>query len=211
MNYIDLNRWYNIIIEQKLEAGKVIKSKDISHIKIHYLCQVYYTIVIDEQEVYRAENTDPRTFRDVKVFASDNFHPAADARYKNLVWEQQDQGKLETFTNLRNIKYHSEKQILFYLSRHCLFLHLKSIDVYQSYYLVILFRFLSHCWETHWFILFCLFQLPTVLSRYPSTPMRMRFAVVNATSNSARMSGLTPKFSLPSLSVKSSIYLETTH
>ena len=27
------------------------------------------------------------TFNDVKVFAGDNFAPASDASYKNLVWE----------------------------------------------------------------------------------------------------------------------------
>ena len=26
-------------------------------------------------------------FQDVKIFASDNFHPAADVQYRNLVWE----------------------------------------------------------------------------------------------------------------------------
>ena len=32
-------------------------------------------------------NNNPRTVDDVKVFASDNFFPPADASYKNLVWE----------------------------------------------------------------------------------------------------------------------------
>ena len=32
------------------------------------------------------ENTEPRVFEDVKVFAGDGY-PAADAIYKNLVWE----------------------------------------------------------------------------------------------------------------------------
>ena len=42
-------------------------------------------LTIDGGEVYRVENTEPRMFQDVMVFASDNFHPAADVRYKNLV------------------------------------------------------------------------------------------------------------------------------
>ena len=33
------------------------------------------------------ENKEPRTFQDVRVFAGDNFYPAADANYRNLVWE----------------------------------------------------------------------------------------------------------------------------
>ena len=50
------------------------------------LFQYFYSITIDGQEVYSVENTEPRTFQDVKVFAGDG-HAAADARYKNLVWE----------------------------------------------------------------------------------------------------------------------------
>ena len=48
--------------------------------------QYFYTITIDGQEVYSVENTEPRTYQDVKVLAGDGY-PAADARYKNLVWE----------------------------------------------------------------------------------------------------------------------------
>ena len=33
------------------------------------------------------ENKDPMTFQDVKVFAGNNFMPAADVTYRNLVWE----------------------------------------------------------------------------------------------------------------------------
>ena len=33
------------------------------------------------------ENKDPKTFQDVKVFAGNNFMPAADVTYKNLAWE----------------------------------------------------------------------------------------------------------------------------
>ena len=38
-------------------------------------------------KVHNIKNSNPRTFSNVKVFAGDNFHPAADASYKNLVWE----------------------------------------------------------------------------------------------------------------------------
>ena len=34
------------------------------------------------------ENTNPQSFKDVKVFVGDNFHQASDATYKNLIWEQ---------------------------------------------------------------------------------------------------------------------------
>ena len=33
------------------------------------------------------ENKDPRTFQNVRVLAGDNFYPAADASFRNLVWE----------------------------------------------------------------------------------------------------------------------------
>ena len=40
------------------------------------------------------ENTTPYPpFKDVKVFAGDNFYAAADANYKNLIWE--NKGKKE--------------------------------------------------------------------------------------------------------------------
>ena len=37
--------------------------------------------------MHRAQKNDFLTFDDVKVFAGDDFHPAADASYKNLKWE----------------------------------------------------------------------------------------------------------------------------
>ena len=37
------------------------------------------------------ENTNPLSYENVKVFAGDDYHPAADARYKNLKLE--DRGK----------------------------------------------------------------------------------------------------------------------
>ena len=38
------------------------------------------------------ENTDPRPFPGVAVFAGDNFHPPVDGRYRNLVWEHNFRG-----------------------------------------------------------------------------------------------------------------------
>ena len=38
-------------------------------------------------KVHNIKNSNPRTFSNVKVFAGDNFYPAAAASYKNLVWE----------------------------------------------------------------------------------------------------------------------------
>ena len=43
--------------------------------------------MVDGKQVHKVKNSDRTTFRDVKVYAGDRFHPAADARYKNLAWE----------------------------------------------------------------------------------------------------------------------------
>ena len=40
------------------------------------------------------ENSDPRTFENVQVFAGDNFYDPANARYKNLRYERRPEGKL---------------------------------------------------------------------------------------------------------------------
>ena len=71
-------------MEQKKVAEKVRILKNIKLKSIVY--QYFYIITIDGQEVYNVENTEPRVFEDVKVFAGDGY-PAADAIYKNLVWE----------------------------------------------------------------------------------------------------------------------------
>ena len=47
---------------------------------------VYFSVTIDGDLIHQVLNTKLRTFRDVKVFAGDYFHPAADASYKNLIW-----------------------------------------------------------------------------------------------------------------------------
>ena len=49
--------------------------------------QVYYTVTINGAEVESVENTEPKTVTNVRVFAGDKFKPAADASYRNLVWE----------------------------------------------------------------------------------------------------------------------------
>ena len=46
--------------------------------------QVYFTITIDGRQIHSVENTDPRTFTNVRVFAGDNFKPAANASYRNF-------------------------------------------------------------------------------------------------------------------------------
>ena len=46
-----------------------------------------YTINLNGAEVHSVVNSDAREFKDVKLFAGDNFFPPADASYKNLIWE----------------------------------------------------------------------------------------------------------------------------
>ena len=51
------------------------------------MCQVYFTVTVDGKQIRSVENKDPRAFKDVKVFAGDNFNHASDASYRNLIWE----------------------------------------------------------------------------------------------------------------------------
>ena len=48
-----------------------------------------YTINLNGAEVHSVINSDARVFKDVKLFAGDNFYPPADASYKKLIWENQ--------------------------------------------------------------------------------------------------------------------------
>ena len=56
-------------------------------------CQVYFTVQIDGIQISSEENSDPRTFENVQVFAGDNFYDPANARYKNLKYERRPEGK----------------------------------------------------------------------------------------------------------------------
>ena len=47
---------------------------------------MYFTVTIDGRQIHSVENTDPRTFTAVRVLPPGS-NPAADASYKNLVWE----------------------------------------------------------------------------------------------------------------------------
>lgn len=67
---IDLDKQYHIEIVQEKKNGKF-----------------YYTININGEEIRNVENTNPQSFEAVKVFAGDDFYPASDATYKNLIWE----------------------------------------------------------------------------------------------------------------------------
>jgi len=67
---IKLQKWHKIIMEQ-----------------VSIYKKTSFKIWIDGVKVNDIKNSNPRTFSNVKVFAGDNFYPAADASYKNLVWE----------------------------------------------------------------------------------------------------------------------------
>ena len=54
--------------------------------------KVYFTTNVNGS-VHQIENTDARTFEDVKVFAGDDFFPSANATYRNLRWESYNTGK----------------------------------------------------------------------------------------------------------------------
>ena len=44
-------------------------------------------VTIDGIVIHSAVNNNHLSYTDVKVFAGDNFHDAADASYRNLVWK----------------------------------------------------------------------------------------------------------------------------
>ena len=45
------------------------------------------------------ENTNPQSFKDVKLFVGDNFYTATDASYKNLIWESIGGGEIGESNN----------------------------------------------------------------------------------------------------------------
>ena len=67
---IELNHWYNIIIEQNY----------VNRYK-------YFNLTIDGKLIHSIEISNPKTFNNVKVFAGVDTHPPSIANYKNLVWE----------------------------------------------------------------------------------------------------------------------------
>merc|ERR1711874_735441 len=69
---------YEILITQRLEDGKY-----------------WFDVSINDEKIIHKENTSPRTFVDVKVYASkyksrDKSQPIADGIYKNFVFKSED-------------------------------------------------------------------------------------------------------------------------
>ena len=44
-------------------------------------------VKIDNEEINRLENNDPRSFENVKIYAGDSFNDPAGARFKNLQYD----------------------------------------------------------------------------------------------------------------------------
>ena len=53
----------------------------------HFFNQVLYKVIVDGIKIQSVEIKAPKSYKDVKVFAGDDFYPEADASYKNLIWE----------------------------------------------------------------------------------------------------------------------------
>ena len=49
---------------------------------------MYYSIFVNGNQKLKEENAKWETFKDVKVFAGDNFYPPADATYSSFSWTQ---------------------------------------------------------------------------------------------------------------------------
>ena len=86
--HVEINKKYNIVIEQKTFNSKVCNFMSISvrRIQTYYILQVYFSASIDGTEIFSELNPTPRSFQDVQVFMGDNFTEPADASYSNLVW-----------------------------------------------------------------------------------------------------------------------------
>ena len=99
------NTWYNVVIQQ-VERNNKARQNYNTYLRLYEYFQVYFTVEIDGRLVVSKENADPREFRDVMVFAGDNFHPAADAQYKNLVWENLGQPSTTNTTTTSLLVHH---------------------------------------------------------------------------------------------------------
>ena len=67
---------------------RLVNFKWISRFKYTFPdVQVFYTVKVDGVTIKSVENTDARSFKDVKVFAGDNFYEPADGSYSKLIWE----------------------------------------------------------------------------------------------------------------------------
>jgi len=62
-----MNKFTTILIKQELEGAKYM-----------------YSITIGGQKLYNIENKAPKVYTNVKIFASNNFHTAANAELRNL-------------------------------------------------------------------------------------------------------------------------------
>ena len=61
--------------------------------------QLIYKVNINGVEIRNVENTNPQSFKDVKLFVGDNFYTATDASYKNLIWEKIGGGEIGESNN----------------------------------------------------------------------------------------------------------------
>ena len=73
--------------------------------------QLLYKVNINGVEIKNVENTNPQSFKDVKVFVGDKFHSACDASYKNFIWKNDGKQKLHvtrdmSFNCMCNRIYH---------------------------------------------------------------------------------------------------------
>ena len=52
-----------------------------------YFYQIFFIVKINKEEIKRLENNDPRSFENVRIYAGDSFYDPANARFKNLKYE----------------------------------------------------------------------------------------------------------------------------
>ena len=56
-------------------------------------------VKIDNEEINRLENNDPRSFENVKIYAGDSFNDPANARLKNLQYDNIEEN-MKRFLNV---------------------------------------------------------------------------------------------------------------
>ena len=64
--------------------------------------QVFFRVQIDNEEIKKLKNDDPRPFENVRIYAGDSFNDPASARFKNLKYDNIEEGNRRIDINISN-------------------------------------------------------------------------------------------------------------
>ena len=82
--WIKHKKWYKLEIQQVYKGGKVAKFLRSQICKFRPF-QYHYQVKLDGKLVQNVVNKHPRTFNNVRVYASNHWHAAINGKIKNLV------------------------------------------------------------------------------------------------------------------------------